>query len=98
MGAVQSPLTLFESSSLSLFNGMQKFGGDERRVSRRCAVRICWVVGYPEGGLGATDIDERDVADGEAGDGRWEEMNCRCATVSFARSGMLVPLPEVSEG
>ena len=37
---------------------MEKSGGDERRVSRGCAVRICCVVGWPEGRLGAVDINE----------------------------------------
>ena len=64
------------STSLSLLSGIEKCGGYERRVSRRWAVRICCVVGWPdEGGLGAADIEESEAADGEAGDGNWEERD-----------------------
>lgn len=67
-------------------------------MSRRCAVKICCVVGWPEGGLGAADIDESEGADGEAGDGDWEESNWRWAIVSFARGGLLEPVaPDVSK-
>lgn len=83
---------------MSLFNGIEKFGGDESKVSRRCAVRICCVVGWLEGGLGAADTDESDAADGEAGEGDWEEIDCKCAIVSFARGGLLVLVPEASKG
>jgi len=52
-------------------NGIEKCGGDERRVSRRWAVSICCVVG-PDG-LDAAEIEESETEDGEAGGGDWEE-------------------------
>ena len=56
---------------MSLLNGIEKCGGDERRVSRRWAVSICCVVG-PDG-LDAAEIEESETEDGEAGGGDWEE-------------------------
>jgi hypothetical protein len=55
-----------------LLSGIAKFGGEERSVRRRWAVRICWVVGWPEGGFGA-DIEEMEAEEGEAGDEDCEE-------------------------
>jgi hypothetical protein len=72
--AADVPPALVTSSSLTLFRGMEKYGGDERSTSRRWAVRICCAVGS----LAWTVWDDALEKEGEVGSGEMEDTECRC--------------------
>ena len=67
-------------ASLSRLSGIENDGGDARSARSMCAVRICCV--DTPGGAGLSAREEKEEAEGEAGDGVSAERDCKCALAS----------------